>query len=576
MPADNIRNDVAIEQPIPESAKSDKLVNGSPQKGERPVISISHLKKSFNGRPVLKDINFEVYAGETLGIIGPSGCGKSTILKLLCGLIEPDSGEIVIESRDIGLVFQSSALLNSLTVRENLELALRERKMSKKDRDQVITERLSLVGLGDYIDAYPSALSGGQQKRVGFARAIVTDPKIILYDEPTTGLDPVMSTVIEDYMIDLENRLKAACIVVTHQYSTWMRTADRMLLMHAGLVEWEGKPEDALKSDNPYMKQFSHATKEGPILAGAKYVEITLPEKAGPPMTADTQDVYGEDPVRIEVVINPLAKQLGAFDLKGIEDRLKRDLDHIDVMANSGSSTLNSYRESAPELHRIATALNKVAVKADKAAGSADTFFQNGSRLANDMRGTTARANRILENPALSSDLKETATQARLTAEKIQAVMKDINKTLGDSKVRGDVLDMLQKLQMSAASIQQSIDRVGTISDDKGLRSDLKEIVTKTNTALDKVNDVVSQPTFGADLQGTLGKVRNAAEDLDVAAKNINTRVTSKHWLRSGAIGGELKNPAKVEEKKTTTTTVAPGDTQTEKKFEKKTESKTD
>jgi phospholipid/cholesterol/gamma-HCH transport system ATP-binding protein len=270
MPEENRESDdIAAKQPIPESAKSEKLANGSPQKDGKPVISVSHLQKAFNGRPVLKDINFEVYAGETLGIVGPSGCGKSTILKLLCGLIEPDAGDIVIESKDIGLVFQGSALLNSLTVRENLELALRERKMSRKDSDQAISERLALVGLTDYIDAYPSALSGGQQKRVSFARAIVTDPKIILYDEPTTGLDPVMSTVIEDYMIDLENRLKAACIVVTHQYSTWMRTADRMLLMHAGLVEWEGKPEDALKADNPYMKQFSHATKEGPILAGS-------------------------------------------------------------------------------------------------------------------------------------------------------------------------------------------------------------------------------------------------------------------------------------------------------------------
>jgi phospholipid/cholesterol/gamma-HCH transport system substrate-binding protein len=310
-------------------------------------------------------------------------------------------------------------------------------------------------------------------------------------------------------------------------------------------------------------------------LVGAKYVEITLPEKAGAPMTADTQDVYGEDPVRIEVVINPLAKQLGAFDLKGIEERLKRDLDHIDVMANSGSSTLDSYRETAPELHRIATALNKVAAKADIAAGSADSFFKNGSRLANDMRGTTARANRILENPALSSDLKETATQARLTAEKIQDVMKDLNKTLGDSKVRGDVLEMMQKLQASAASIQQSIVRVGTISDDKGLRSDLKEIVTRTNTALNKVNDVVSQPTFGADLQGTLGKVRSAAEDLDVAAKNINTRVTGKHWLGKGVMGGALKNPATVEVKKATTTTT-PNKTKSDEKTETKTESKTD
>jgi phospholipid/cholesterol/gamma-HCH transport system ATP-binding protein len=253
----------AAQQPIPKSRKDDMQPFGA-----KPMISVRNLQKAFDGRPVLKDINFDVYAGETLGIIGPSGCGKSTILKLLCGLIDSDGGEIRKESDDIGLVFQGSALLNSLTVRENLSLALRSRHMPQAAQDKVIAERLSLVGLSDYVDAYPTQLSGGQQKRTGFARAIVTDPKIILYDEPTTGLDPVMSTLIEDYMIDLEGRLKAASIVVTHQYSTWMRVADRIILMHAGLVEWEGKPEEAISADNPYMKQFAHANREGPMLAG--------------------------------------------------------------------------------------------------------------------------------------------------------------------------------------------------------------------------------------------------------------------------------------------------------------------
>ena len=257
----------SADQPIPNSGREESAVKRN-REGVEPIISVRHLKKSFHGRVVLKDINFDVWAGETLGIIGPSGCGKSTILKLLCGLLEPDGGEIIKRSEDIGLVFQGSALLNSLTVRENLALPLRVRKVTKAEEERMITERLSMVGLSDYVDAYPTQLSGGQQKRTGFARAIVTDPRIILYDEPTTGLDPVMSTVIEDYMIDLENRLKAASIVVTHQYSTWMRTAHRIILMHAGLVEWEGKPEDALQSDNPYMKQFAHAQREGPMLAG--------------------------------------------------------------------------------------------------------------------------------------------------------------------------------------------------------------------------------------------------------------------------------------------------------------------
>jgi phospholipid/cholesterol/gamma-HCH transport system ATP-binding protein len=257
----------SADQPIPSSGREESRVSAN-REGVKPVISVRHLQKSFNGRQVLKDISFEVYAGETLGIIGPSGCGKSTILKLLCGLLEPDGGEIIKASEDIGLVFQGSALLNSLTVRENLALPLRNRHVTKAEEERVIAERLSMVGLSEFVDAYPTQLSGGQQKRTGFARAIVTEPPIILYDEPTTGLDPVMSTVIEDYMIDLENRLKAASIVVTHQYSTWMRTAHRIILMHAGMVEWEGKPEEALQSDNPFMKQFAHSQREGPMLAG--------------------------------------------------------------------------------------------------------------------------------------------------------------------------------------------------------------------------------------------------------------------------------------------------------------------
>ena len=235
----------------------------------RPMIKVVNLKKAFNGRPVLKNVSFQVMPSETLGIIGPSGCGKSTILRHLCGLLVADAGQIIKGSEEQGLVFQSSALLNSLTVRENLALALRRRKLAKKEQNQIIEEKLRLVGLADYIDAYPTQLSGGQQKRTSFARAIVNDPKIILYDEPTTGLDPVMSTIIEDYMIDLERQLHAASIVVTHQFSTWTRTADRIVLLHDGLIVWEGKPDEAIQSDNPYIKQFAHATKEGPMFPGS-------------------------------------------------------------------------------------------------------------------------------------------------------------------------------------------------------------------------------------------------------------------------------------------------------------------
>jgi phospholipid/cholesterol/gamma-HCH transport system ATP-binding protein len=231
----------------------------------KPMIEVTNLHKAFGEKEVLKGVSFKVYAGEILGIIGPSGCGKSTILKHLCNLLPWDSGSIVKQSDDIGLVFQASALLNSLTVSENLDLALRSRHLNRDKSNAIIKEKLQLVGLAEYGDAYPTELSGGQQKRTSFARAVVNDPKIILYDEPTTGLDPVMSTIIEDYMLTLEQKLGAASIVVTHQHSTWSRTADRIMLLCGGKIVWEGKPREAETSDNEYIKQFAHADREGPI-----------------------------------------------------------------------------------------------------------------------------------------------------------------------------------------------------------------------------------------------------------------------------------------------------------------------
>ena len=229
------------------------------------MIQVKDLKKSFAGREVLNGVSFSVWRGETLGVIGPSGCGKSTILKLLCGLLKPDGGTVEMNTDEVGLVFQGSALLNSLNVRQNLALPLRRKQLTAQEEERLIRDTLRLVGLADYIESYPSQLSGGQQKRTSFARAIVGNPSVILYDEPTTGLDPVMSTIIEDYMIDLEKRLHAACIVVTHQYSTWTRTADRIVMLHDGNLVWQGNPDEALKTNNPYVHQFATASREGPM-----------------------------------------------------------------------------------------------------------------------------------------------------------------------------------------------------------------------------------------------------------------------------------------------------------------------
>jgi phospholipid/cholesterol/gamma-HCH transport system ATP-binding protein len=238
------------------------------ESSKKPKVQVEDLHKSFNGKQVLKGVSFEVYSGETLAIIGPSGCGKSTILKLLCGLLQPDKGKVEMATDNIGLVFQGSALLNSLTVRQNLSLALRGHKLKRNEETKKIEEKLNLVGLKEQIDSYPSQLSGGQQKRTSFARAIVYDPEIILYDEPTTGLDPVMSTIIEDYMIELESKLHAASIVVTHQLSTWTRTADRAVLLHDGKIVWQGVPQEAMNSSDPFIKQFAHASREGPMEIG--------------------------------------------------------------------------------------------------------------------------------------------------------------------------------------------------------------------------------------------------------------------------------------------------------------------
>lgn len=244
------------------------LKSGSGKKrpqNEEPMIEVRGLRKSFGERQVLRGVSFKVWAGETLGIVGPSGCGKSTILKLLTGLLDKDGGDVIVRTEEVGLVFQGSALLNSLTVRQNLELALRHTKLKKQEKQDKIVRTLQLTGLAELIDSYPAQLSGGQQKRTSFARAVVNEPRIILYDEPTTGLDPVMSTIIEDYMIGLERTLQAASIVVTHQYSTWTRTADRICMLHAGEVVWEGDPEQAIESDNPYVHQFVTASRDGPM-----------------------------------------------------------------------------------------------------------------------------------------------------------------------------------------------------------------------------------------------------------------------------------------------------------------------
>lgn len=234
------------------------------------MIEVRNLEKQFDDKKVLNDISFDVKDGETLAIVGFSGSGKSTILKIICGLLSQNSGTVKTSDGDVAMVFQYSALFDSINVFDNIAFALTERpdlrkKYTKDELNTIVKQKLKLVGLAGIEDKYPSELSGGMQKRVSFARAIVTEPKTILFDEPTAGLDPISSTLIEDYIIRLKDETKASSIVVTHQMSTIKRTADRVLMIYQGKKVFEGTPEEMLTKGNDYTRQFVTASLEGPM-----------------------------------------------------------------------------------------------------------------------------------------------------------------------------------------------------------------------------------------------------------------------------------------------------------------------
>ena len=239
-------------------------------------IEVKNLTKTFKDRKVLDDVSFKVEDGEILAVVGLSGAGKSTILKLICGLTKPDSGEIIVSPGDIAMVFQYSALFDSLNVYENIAFALKERKEYKHKYTEgqikeIVTQKLKLVGLEGIEEKMPHELSGGMQKRVSFARAIVTDPRTILYDEPTAGLDPVSSTIIEDYIVSLRNEFNSSSVIVTHQLSTIQRCADKVIMLYNTKIVYAGTPQDMLVGGNEYTKQFIEACTEGPMkVAGAQ------------------------------------------------------------------------------------------------------------------------------------------------------------------------------------------------------------------------------------------------------------------------------------------------------------------
>lgn len=234
-------------------------------------LEIKNLVKTFDNKKILNDISFKVENGQTLGVIGFSGSGKSTLLKIIAGILYEDSGEIIYpKNSEIAMAFQYSALFDFLNVYDNIAFPLVERKefrgkYTQDEISQIVSEKLKMVGLEGIEEKYPSELSGGMQKRVGFARAIVTNPNIILYDEPTAGLDPVTSTMIEDYIVHLKKELNASCIVVTHQLSTIKRAVDNVIMLYQGNIVFSGSVQELLYGKNPYANQFVSASIHGPM-----------------------------------------------------------------------------------------------------------------------------------------------------------------------------------------------------------------------------------------------------------------------------------------------------------------------
>jgi phospholipid/cholesterol/gamma-HCH transport system ATP-binding protein len=236
------------------------------------MIEIRNLYKSYGDNLVLNDINIDVPKGSILALIGFSGSGKSTLLKILAGLTPADSGQIKMYSNKIGMAFQYSALFDSMNVTDNVifPLVVGE-KIKSIPSDEYLKDlaikKLQLVGLQGVEKLYPSELSGGMKKRVSFARAVINDPEIIFYDEPTAGLDPVASTIIEDLIVKLQKETSATSIVVTHQASTIKRTATQVAMLFNGKIVWNGTPKELFdeSNSNPFAKQFREGSVAGPM-----------------------------------------------------------------------------------------------------------------------------------------------------------------------------------------------------------------------------------------------------------------------------------------------------------------------
>lgn len=244
-------------------------------------VRLENISKSFGTKHVLRGVDLDIRRGEIIYIIGKSGSGKSVTLKNITGLLKPDSGRILIDDLDVhalndadlntlrrkmGVLFQMAALFDSMSVFENVAFAPRRfTRMSEAEIGNLVKEKLEMVGLRGVEHLNPSALSGGMQKRVGLARAIALDPEIVLYDEPTTGVDPILGAAVDDLIRTLNARTGVTSIVISHDMASVFRTAHRVAMLYDGVFRLVGTPDDFKKSDDPVIRQFVEGSSEGPI-----------------------------------------------------------------------------------------------------------------------------------------------------------------------------------------------------------------------------------------------------------------------------------------------------------------------
>ena len=244
------------------------------------MISIKNIKKAFNQVNVLNGINLDVAKGESMVVIGGSGTGKSVLLKVILGLIQPDSGEIFLEGQSLsrigreqflerfGMLFQGGALFDSLNVWQNISFRLirGNGRINAKEAREIAEQKLQRVGLKPEIsELFPSELSGGMQKRVGLARAIASNPEIIFFDEPTTGLDPIMAGVINELIREIVVEMGVTAITITHDMASTRAIGDKIAMIHNGIFQWNGQITDLEKSNDPYLIQFLNGSSNGPI-----------------------------------------------------------------------------------------------------------------------------------------------------------------------------------------------------------------------------------------------------------------------------------------------------------------------